>query len=92
MCLHPQLQQKMGKILCRTIGMGIDIAMTTHSDIILQYINNMIRLNNHEDRVQLCEELGYQQCDLVSDDKVKVYQLKTKGGKTDVENLPCGKI
>lgn len=91
MCLHPQLQQKMGKILCRTIGMGIDIAMTTHSDIILQYINNMIRLNNHEDRVQLCEELGYQQCDLVSDDKVKVYQLKTKGGKTDVENLPCGK-
>lgn len=92
MCLHPQLQQKMGKILCRTISMGINIAMTTHSDIILQYINNMIRINNREDSVKLCKELGYQPCDLVSDDAVKVYQLKTGcDGKTYVENLPCGK-
>ncbi len=92
MCLHPQLQQKMGNILCRTIRMGIDIAMTTHSDIILQYINNMIRLCNREDSIQLCKELGYQQSDLVSDDAVKVYQLKTgSDGKTYVENLPCGR-
>ena len=53
---------------------------------------NMIRLNNREDSIQLCKKLGYQQCDLVSEDVVKVYQFKTDcGGKTYVENLPCGR-
>lgn len=92
MCLHPQLQQKMGKILCQTANMGIHLAITTHSDLIVQYINNMIRLNHREDSTQLCKELGYQPNDLVSDDAVKVYQLKIgHNGRTYVENLPCGK-
>ena len=44
MCLHPQLQYKMGKIIGRMVNSGIEMIITTHSDLILQHINNMIKL------------------------------------------------
>lgn len=91
MCLHPQLQQKMGRVLCRMVNAGVQMNVTTHSDIILQHVNNMIRLSGREDREEICHRLGYTARDLLSPQKVKVYQLKTvAGGKTKVEELSCG--
>ena len=91
MCLHPQLQYKMGKMLGRMANSGIGVVITTHSDIILQHINNMIKLSQREDREEICEKLGYTQQDLLSFNQIKVYQLKAKArGKTEVMELPCG--
>lgn len=91
MCLHPQLQQKMGRVLCRMVNAGVQMNVTTHSDIILQHVNNMIRLSGREDREEICHRLGYTARDLLSPQKVKVYQLKAvAGGKTKVEELSCG--
>ena len=91
MCLHPQLQQKMGRVLCRMVNAGVQMNVTTHSDIILQHVNNMIRLSGREDREEICHQLGYMARDLLSPQKVKVYQLKAvAGGKTKVEELNCG--
>ncbi len=91
MCLHPQLQQKMGRVLCRMVNAGVQMNVTTHSDIILQHVNNMIRLSGREDREEICHQLGYTARDLLSPQKVKVYQLKAvAGGKTKVEELNCG--
>ena len=91
MCLHPQLQQKMGRVLCRMVNAGVQMNVTTHSDIILQHVNNMIRLSGREDREEICHRLGYTARDLLSPQKVKVYQLKAvAGGKTKVEELNCG--
>lgn len=91
MCLHPQLQQKMGRVLCKTVNAGVQMNVTTHSDIILQHVNNMIRLSGREDREEICHQLGYTARDLLSPQKVKVYQLKAvAGGKTKVEELSCG--
>lgn len=91
MCLHPQLQYKMGKILGRTVNSGIGMIVTTHSDIIMQHINNMIKLAKREDCADICEKLGYTQLDLLSYDQVKVYQLSAKArGKTEVKELSCG--
>lgn len=91
MCLHPQLQSKMGKMIGRMVNSGIGMMITTHSDIMLQHINNMIKLSKRQDCKEICDKLGYTQLDLLSASQVKVYQLRAKTrGKTEVEELPCG--
>ncbi len=91
MCLHPQLQQKMARVLCQLANAGVQMNVTTHSDIILQHINNMIRLSGREDREEICRQLGYSAADLLHPDQVKVYQLTAEAGaKTKVEELSCG--
>lgn len=91
MCLHPQLQQKMGKVICQLVNAGLGMVVTTHSDIILQYINNMLSLSEREDVENICARLGYTANDLLNREQIRVYQLKsTRGGKTTVEELECG--
>lgn len=92
MCLHPQLQQKIARGICRLASAGVKMTLTTHSDIILQHINNMIRLSERQDAERICSELGYDSGDLLKAEEVKVYQLKSNAGEgTKVEELPCGK-
>lgn len=91
MCLHPQLQRKMAKVICQLVNNGLNMTITTHSDIILQHINNMLRLSGREDRDKICQALGYTSKDWLEAEQVKVYQLKSKPeGKTVVEELRCG--
>lgn len=91
MCLHPQLQSRMGKVIARIVNAGIGMVITTHSDIILQHINNMIKLQNRKDCDEICDRLHYGKEDLLNCDQVRVYQLKARAkGKTIVEELSCG--
>lgn len=91
MCLHPQLQQKMARVICQLINARLGMVVTTHSDIILQHINNMIRLSGREDSADICRQLGYDSADLLNAGQVRVYQLKSlPEGKTRVEELACG--
>lgn len=91
MCLHPQLQQKMGRVICRLLNAGVKMSVTTHSDIILQHINNMICMSARKDAEGISKKLGYISNDFITAEQVKVYQLKSKSaGKTEVEELVCG--
>lgn len=90
MCLHPQLQQKMARVICQLVNVQLCMMVTTHSDIILQHINNMIRLSKREDREEICQRFNYTSADWLDAQKVKVYQLKSEHGKTEVEELECG--
>jgi len=91
MCLHPQLQYVMGKMLGRAVNSGIEMVVTTHSDIILQHLNNMIKLPRHRDSKMICEKLGYTERDLLSCEQVKVYQFEAKPrSKSVVKELLCG--
>lgn len=91
MCLHPQLQQKMGRVICRLLNAGVKMSVTTHSDIILQHINNMICMSARKDAEGISKKLGYISNDFITAEQVKVYQLKSKAaGKTEVEELLCG--
>ena len=91
MCLHPQLQNKVGKTICRMVNSDIQMLITTHSDILIQHINNMIKLSKHRECKEICGRFGYIQSDLLSAKQVKVYQLKAKTNeKTIVEELKCG--
>lgn len=91
MCLHPQLQQKMARVICQLVNTGLWMTITTHSDIILQHINNMIRLSGREDAEEIRKQLGYTPLDVLEAERVKVYQMKVNSrGKTEVEELLCG--
>lgn len=90
-CLHPKLQQKMARVICQLVNAGLKMVITTHSDIILQHINNMIRLSGREDAEDICQQFGYQESDLMKAENVKVYQLKSGAGiRTKVEEIVCG--
>lgn len=92
MCLHPQLQQKMGRVICQLVNAGVNMTVTTHSDIILQHINNMLSLSRREDAAEICRNLKYTPDDLLKAEQIKVYQLKCgSDGMTEVEELKCGK-
>lgn len=91
MCLHPQLQHKMAKVICNLVNMGIDMTVTTHSDIILQYINNMIALSKREDKLQIFDSLGYTNKDIVLEKDIKVYQfMALDNGESRIIQLECG--
>lgn len=91
MCLHPQLQHKMGKFICRAVNSKISMIITTHSDIIIQHINNMIKLTQRENQNDIYDELSYTERDLLSCNQVRIYQFRvTRKGKTEVTELKCG--
>ena len=91
MCLHPQLQHKMAKVICNLVNLGVDMTVTTHSDIILQYINNMIVLSKREDKLQIFDSLGYTNKDIVLEKDIKVYQfMALDNGESRIIQLECG--
>ena len=92
--LHPQLQKAMGRVLCRIVNSGINVCMTTHSDLIIQHINNMIALNNNSENEELMEKYNYSYEDLLDYRKVRVYQFNTEvfraKKRTILEEVECG--
>jgi hypothetical protein len=65
------------------------VLVTTHSTIIAQHINNMIRYNNRQDGKELAKEYGYIKDDFITPDKIRMYQfdVDAKDGLTDVNKL-----
>ena len=76
--LHPELQQKMARLIINMINLGIPVWITTHSDTILQHINNMIKLKNHMRSNELQQEYGYTHADLLSKEDIQMYQFITE--------------
>ena len=46
--LHPYLQQQLTRAFIKLVNSGKNVLITTHSDTIVQHINNMIKLNANE--------------------------------------------
>ena len=62
--------------------------ITTHSDTILQHINNMIKMN--VDDIEQLKEYGYSEKDKISPQQIKVYQFNSeKNHKTQIQELEC---
>ena len=87
MCLHPKLQHEMGRLLIRMINSGIDIVATTHSDIILQHVNNMCKLNKIQKKGALLEQLDMSEEDCLDISKIAVYQLTDQGEYSEVQQI-----
>lgn len=89
--LHPELQWQMARVLIRLKNAGVPVFVTTHSDIILQHINNMIKISDLKDKEAFLTKTKYEQKDLLKRDEVAVYQFDVKDNqKTQVTKLICG--
>lgn len=88
MCLHPYLQWQMTRVLIQLMHMENHVLITTHSDTILQHINNMIKMN--VDDIEQLKEYGYSEKDKISPQQIKVYQFNSKKNhKTQIQELEC---
>lgn len=88
--LHPYLQQQLTRVFIKLVNINTHVLITTHSDTIIQHINNMIKLNsNDEERKKyLMNKYGYDEDDLISEDKVRMYQFDIEeDGFTKVTKL-----
>lgn len=89
--LHPELQWQMARVLIRLKNAGVPVFVTTHSDIILQHINNMIKISDLKEKESFLENAKYEEDDLLKRDEVAVYQFDVKQNqKTQVTKLICG--
>lgn len=87
MCLHPQLQLNMAQLLIRLVKADINIVAATHSDIILQHINNACKLFALGAPTELLSMLGMTKEDCISVDRIAVYQLSDQGKYSEVKRL-----
>ncbi|MEI0510782.1 AAA family ATPase [Brachyspira intermedia] len=88
--LHPYLQQQLTRVFTKLVNINTHVLITTHSDTIIQHINNMIKLNsnNEERKKYLMNKYGYDEDDLISEDMVRMYQFDIEeDGFTKVTKL-----
>ena len=93
MNLHPQSQQMIARTLIKLVNGQMPVIVTTHSDTIVQHINNMVKLHNLPEarRQTLIKRFGFDPDDLISADNVSMYQFDVQdNGKTIVKALKCG--
>lgn len=87
MCLHPELQLQMARILIQLANLKTNVIATTHSDIILQHVNNMCRLAEIEKPDELMERYGLTKNDCIRFKDVSVYQFTNEGEYSSVKKL-----
>lgn len=87
--LHPALQKKMAQVIIRLMNSDIPVWITTHSDTILQHINNMLKLGamDRSNQITLMQKFGYSKKDLLNVDDVWMYQFDAKTKSTDITQL-----
>ena len=91
--LHLELQQMIARVLIKLVNDGIPVIAATHSDTILQHVNNMIKLNNlpAARKQTLMNRFDFDYDDPISADKISVYQFDVQDdGKTAVRALTHG--
>jgi hypothetical protein len=93
--LHPQAQVEMARFLAMLVNNGAHVLITTHSDYIVDEINNCIRLAGvkEEDKKKLLDKYGLSDYPdvAISHGKVGVYLFKEVDDKVEVKPLQVDK-
>ena len=79
--LHPAAQRQMARAIVRLVNAGVKVLITTHSDLLLAAINNLMRLSFADDGK--LSGLGFEREDCLSHDAVSAYRFainETQGG------------
>ena len=72
--LHPENQRRIARLFARLINLGIKVFITTHSDYLLKELSFLIMLKQDKPHLKrILKREKYQQEELVSSDKIKVY-------------------
>ena len=72
--LHPDNQRILARLLVELVRRGVYVVITTHSDFLIQQLNNFILMNRiaSEDRAKF----GYDQIDFLKPDEVGAFLFK----------------
>jgi predicted ATPase len=73
--LHPENQRILAKYLVRLINQGVNVLITTHSEYMLEQLNNFILLSNI-DSDEIIERYGYEEGDYISYKDIAVYEFQ----------------
>ncbi|MCL2156491.1 MAG: AAA family ATPase [Methanobrevibacter sp.] len=79
--LHPRNQRILIKYLIKCVNNGLRVLITTHSDYIIEQLNNLIKINkiqNKEDKGFVMKSKGYVEEDLLDSEIVNIYHFKEK--------------
>jgi hypothetical protein len=71
--LHPAAQRRMAQGIVRLVNAGVKVIITTHSDIFLSQINNLMRISHASKR--WLREKGFDPRDCLKRDEVGAYQF-----------------
>jgi hypothetical protein len=83
--LHPRAQRALARVIARAVNLGRKVVITTHSDYLISSLNNLILLSQvPKERLR---EMGYDEGEVLSPDKVAVYLVRAEGGRAVVERL-----
>ncbi len=72
--LHPGAQRQMARGIARLVNAGIRVIITTHSDMLVAQINNLLRLSNANSR--WIREHGFQTQDCLRQDQIGAFLFK----------------
>ncbi|TVL63589.1 AAA family ATPase [Brachyspira hyodysenteriae] len=78
--LHLKLQKQLARVLINLVNKKRNIIISTHSDTILEHINNMAVLHSMKDedkKNQILKEYSYTENDTIYIDKIRIYQFDT---------------
>ena len=88
--LHPASQRQMARAIVRLVNAGVKVIITTHSDLFLGAINNLMKLSSADEGV--LKELGREHEDRLNPQDVAAYQfvLNDQLGGSEVRRLEIG--
>ena len=72
--LHPAAQRQLARGIVRLVNAGVKVLITTHSDIIISQINNLLALN--QTSPELIAEGGFEPEDFLQEDQVGAYLFR----------------
>ena len=74
--LHPAAQRQLARGIVRLVNTGVKVLITTHSDIIISQVNNLLALNQASP--ELIAEGGFEPEDFLREDQVGAYLFRHK--------------
>jgi len=82
--LHPKANVELARVIARAINMGKKVVISTHSDLFLVALNNLIALSRIKDKAK---ELGFDENEVINPENVIAYLVKAEGDKAIVKEL-----
>jgi hypothetical protein len=82
--LHPSNQRLVAQLIVSLVNRGVKVFLTTHSDLFVKEINNLIMLKSltNGSRKPLLKKYGYDEHELISKDRISVYVTEEEGVKS----------
>lgn len=77
--IHPKNQRILVKYLVEAINSGLNIILTTHSDFIVEEINNLIRLSALSS--ETVKDLGFSDKNILKPEDINIYLFKEEDEK-----------